>query len=228
VLGITPKQYLDSKRVSLLKSQLKEGKPVSYAMYEAGYGSSSRLYEKSSAQLGMTPAVYRKNGDGMKIRFAITDSPLGKLLVAATEIGICSVSLGDSEMALEHSLRQEYSEATIVRDQNKLAPWIHSIVQHMKGIRTDLDLPLEVIGTAFQRRVWEELRKIPLGETRTYTQIANAIGNPKAVRAVANACGANHAAIVIPCHRVVRNDGSLGGYKWGIERKEKLIASERK
>ena len=227
ILGITPRQYLDARRVQSLKANLRKGEQVTHAMYEAGYGSSSRLYEQTASQLGMTPAVYRKRGRGMHIQFTIVDSPLGRLLIGATEKGICAVSMGDSDEALERSLYQEYSGAVIDRESSSFKKWIQPVLERLRGIRTGLDLPIEVIATAFQRRVWEELRRIPYGNTRSYSEIARKIGKPRAARAVARACAANHVALVVPCHRVVRNDGSAGGYRWGIHRKEKLLQQEQ-
>jgi AraC family transcriptional regulator of adaptative response/methylated-DNA-[protein]-cysteine methyltransferase len=225
-LGITPRQYADALRLNRLKVELRGDSDVTAALYEAGYGSSRSLYERAPAQLGMTPATYRRGGRGMNISYTTVHSPMGRLLVAGTERGICAVSLGDGEEALEHWLAEEYSEATLRRDNLKLRLWVLALISHLCGKEPHLDLPLDVRATAFQWRVWEELRKIPYGETRSYSQIARAIGQPKAVRAVANACASNPAALVIPCHRVVGNDGKPGRYRWGAERKRSLLARE--
>jgi AraC family transcriptional regulator, regulatory protein of adaptative response / methylated-DNA-[protein]-cysteine methyltransferase len=226
-LGISPREYADARRLGRVKARLREGDDIAGALYEAGYGSSSRLYERSDAQLGMTPATYRKHGKGAAIDFAIADSPLGRLLVGATERGICAVSLGGSDKALEDWLRQEYSAATIKRDEARLGAWVAAIVAHLEGKEPDLDLPLDLQATGFQWRVWRELQKIPYGTTASYSTIARRIGQPAAVRAVANACAGNPAALVIPCHRVTRSDGAAGGYRWGAERKAKLLATEK-
>jgi len=199
---------------------------VTGALYEAGYASSSRLYEQSNRKLGMTPASYRRGGQGMDIRFTLVDTELGRMLVAGTARGICAVSFGEDDSALEHFLRSEYPAAAITRDDAALENWAQTLVEHLSGVRSQVGLPLDVVATAFQLRVWEELRRIPYGQTRSYAEVAQAIGEPQAVRAVANACAANPAVLVTPCHRVVRSDGSLGGYRWGAERKQALLERE--
>jgi AraC family transcriptional regulator of adaptative response/methylated-DNA-[protein]-cysteine methyltransferase len=224
--GITPRQYVDAHRMRHLKSRLRKGDDVTTALYEAGFGSSSRLYERAPKQLGMTPATYRRGGAGMQIRYTIADSPLGHVLVAATERGISAVYLDDSDKKLEDALRKEYPRAEISRDRHGFESWVAAIVDHLRGREPRLDLPVDVQATAFQRRVWEELRRIPYGATRTYTQVARAIGQPTAIRAVARACATNPTSIVVPCHRVVREDGNLAGYRWGLSRKQELIARE--
>jgi len=228
-MGITPKQYADARRMLRLKMSLRKGGNVTTALYDAGYGSSSRLYERAPSHLGMTPAEYRRGGLGMKIHYTITDSPLGRLLVAATERGISALYLGESDASLEDSLRKEYPRAEISADGNKsdrLKSWLEKILAHLRGKQPDLDLPTDVQATAFQRRVWQELRRIPFGSTRTYTQVARNIGKPAAVRAVARACATNPVSVVVPCHRVVREDGELAGYRWGISRKQALLDRE--
>lgn len=227
VMGITPRQYVDARRLSWLKARLRKGQGVTRALYEAGYGSSSRLYERAPGQLGMSPATYRRGGSGMHIGYAIADCPLGRLLVAATERGICAVSLGDSHAALEAALLKEFPHAEVHRDQANLKQWVSALLRHLNGRQPNLNLPLDVQATAFQWRVWQELRAIPYGSTRSYNEIARAVGHPKAVRAVARACATNPVAMVIPCQRVVRQDGNLGGYRWGLERKHALLAQER-
>ncbi|PYS66922.1 MAG: bifunctional DNA-binding transcriptional regulator/O6-methylguanine-DNA methyltransferase Ada [Acidobacteria bacterium] len=231
VMGITPRQYAESQRLRKFKANVKDGASVTEAMYDAGYGSSRSLYEKSSAQLGMTPATYGRGGKGMQIVYTIADSRLGRLLVAATERGVCSVALGDSDSELTAKLFEEYPQASIDSKDTKISPslnlWLSSVLDNLNGKTSRIDLPLDIQATAFQWRVWEELRQIPFGSTRSYQEIAKAIGKPNAVRAVARACASNHAALIIPCHRVIRGDKSLGGYRWGLERKKKLLQSER-
>src|ERR1700704_3057817 len=231
IMGITPRQYAESRRLGQFKSRVKDGASVTDAMYDAGYGSSRGLYEKSSARLGMTPATYGRGGQGMRIIYTIAACPLGRVLVAATERGVCSVALGDSDSELTTSLFAEYPGASIDSRDTVLSPslnvWLSKVLEHLNGKSPRIDLPLDIQATAFQWRVWEELQRIPLGATRSYQEIANAVGKPKAVRAVAGACAGNHVALVIPCHRVIREDKSLGGYRWGLKRKEELLARER-
>jgi len=226
VMGISPRQYADARRMRRLKSSLRKGDDVTTALYDAGFGSSSRLYERAPAQLGMTPATYRQGGAGMKIHYTIVSSPLGRLLVGATDRGISALYLGKDDGPLESSLRKEYPRAEIQRERNGLEGWVGKILEHLRGREPNLDLPTDVQATAFQRRVWEELRKIPYGTTRTYSQVARAIGKPTAIRAVARACAMNPVSVVVPCHRVVREDGNLAGYRWGLERKLALLQHE--
>jgi AraC family transcriptional regulator, regulatory protein of adaptative response / methylated-DNA-[protein]-cysteine methyltransferase len=226
VMGISPRQYAEAQRLELIKSQLKEGSPVTRALYEVGYSSSSRLYERAPEQLGMTPTAYKRGGAGMTIAYTIVDSPLGRLLVAATERGICRVGLHDSDEVLADTLRHEYPAAEIRQDETRLRGWVQALVSHLQGEQPHLDLPVDIRATAFQWRVWEELRNIPYGETRSYSEIASAIGQPQARRAVAQACKQNPVPLIIPCHRVVRGDGSQGGYRWGAERKKRLLEQE--
>jgi len=225
--GITPRQYAAAFRLRLFKSRVKEGSDVTAAMYDAGYGSSSRLYEQASERLGMTPATYRRKGKGMNINYAIADSHLGRILVAATERGVCSVQLGDGDEELESALAAEYPAASITRDEARLGDTVEGLLRHLEGTQPDLGLPLDLQATAFQLRVWEELRRIPYGSTRSYAEVAEAIGRPTATRAVARACATNPVALVTPCHRVVRTGGELGGYRWGVGRKERLLEQER-
>ncbi|MGH9524832.1 MAG: bifunctional DNA-binding transcriptional regulator/O6-methylguanine-DNA methyltransferase Ada [Terriglobales bacterium] len=227
VLGISPLQYARARRVLLLKAGLKRGDDVTSAMYDAGFGSSSRLYEHASGELGMTPATYRKGGAGMTIRYSIVSTELGRLLVATTERGVCAARFGDSSRALLSELRSEFPVAEIEENVTGNSSLVQRVVACAEGHAVDPDIPLDIRGTAFQAKVWETLRKIPRGETRSYADIAKAIREPKAVRAVANACASNPVAVVIPCHRIVRSDGAPGGYRWGIERKEKLLKRER-
>jgi AraC family transcriptional regulator of adaptative response/methylated-DNA-[protein]-cysteine methyltransferase len=226
-LGVTPRQYVDARRLRHLKSHLRNGSSVTEALYDAGYGSSSRVYERAPGQLGMTPLAYRRGGENLEIKYTVTPCPLGLVLVAATERGISALYLGDSKRKLEGELKREFPRAAISEDRNGLGRWVEGIVEHLRGRQPRLDLPLDVQGTAFERRVWEELRKIPYGTTRTYTEIARAIGKPRAVRAVARACAMNPVSVVIPCHRVVRSDGQLAGYRWGQDRKYALLEKEK-
>ena len=226
-LGVTPREYQQARRLDRLRAQLRRGDTVSRATYDAGFGSPSRVYEQAGPRLGMTPAVYRRGGKGLQIRFAIVPSPLGQLLVAASQNGVCAVSLGDSHDQLEQRLRGEFPRAVIESDEDgSLAALAGRVLAHVRGEGPAHDLPLDVRGTAFQQLVWRTLLSIPYGETRSYAQVAAAIGQPTAMRAVAQACAANPVAIVIPCHRVVRSDGALGGYAGGVERKERLLAIE--
>jgi len=227
-MGITPRQYADALRVARLKSELRKGKDVTTAMHEVSYGSASRLYEKSDAQLGMTPATYRRGGRGMNISYTIAPCSLGRVLVAATQRGISAVYLGERDSDLAAALRKEYPRAEIQCGSGEHSKWVRAVVRHLAGSNPRMDLPTDVVATAFQRRVWEALRAIPLGATRTYAEVARTIGQPSAIRAVAHACATNPAAIVVPCHRVVRTDGTLGGYRWGLERKQSLLERERR
>jgi AraC family transcriptional regulator, regulatory protein of adaptative response / methylated-DNA-[protein]-cysteine methyltransferase len=227
LLGITPRQYADAQRMQRLKTQLRKGDDVTTALYDAGFGSSSRLYERAPEQLGMTPATYRRGGKGMQISYTIVASPLGRLLVAATQRGISALYLGEDDAKLEAELAREYPSAEIRRNRNGLQEWVRALLAHLRGQEPNLEMPTDVQATAFQRRVWEELRRIPYGTTRTYKQIARAIGKPSAIRAVARACATNPVSIIVPCHRVVRQDGNLAGYRWGLDRKKSLQERER-
>jgi AraC family transcriptional regulator of adaptative response/methylated-DNA-[protein]-cysteine methyltransferase len=227
VLGVSPREYRDARRVGRLKSSLKEMPHVSPAIYEAGFGSSSRVYERAAGTLGMTPATYARGGRGATITYSVVPSPLGSLLVAATERGICRIALGDSAAALERDLRREFPAARIALDTGRLKGWVETILEHLAGNEPHLDLPLDIRATAFQQKVWTALRKIPYGSTRSYQAVARSIGRPTATRAVARACATNPVALVIPCHRVVREDGQPGGYRWGAERKDALLQREK-
>jgi AraC family transcriptional regulator of adaptative response/methylated-DNA-[protein]-cysteine methyltransferase len=225
-LGVSPKEFADAQRLENFKKQARQT-DVTTAMYESGFNSSRALYEKANGHLGMTPAIYRKGGKGMKINFTIADSSLGKLLVAATEKGVCAVSFGESEQELAANLAKEFPAAEIESDENNLKNYVRAIVEHLEGTRQTLELPLDLQATAFQLCVWAELRRIPYGETRSYKEIAETMGNAKASRAVARACATNPVALLTPCHRVVQANGNLSGYRWGVERKEKLLAQEQ-
>ncbi|HEX2092220.1 MAG TPA: bifunctional DNA-binding transcriptional regulator/O6-methylguanine-DNA methyltransferase Ada [Longimicrobiaceae bacterium] len=227
LVGVSPQEYAAARRAERLREHLREGASVSRAGFEAGYGSGSRLYEHAEARLGMTPAAYRRGGQGVRIRFALAPSPLGRILVAATERGVCAVRLGDSDGEMEEALREEFPRATIEPGGEELAGWVAAVVASLEGSGPDPDLPLDVRATAFQWRVWRALREIPRGSTRSYREIAEAIGSPGAARAVGRACATNPVALVIPCHRAVREDGGLSGYRWGVERKQRLLERER-
>jgi AraC family transcriptional regulator, regulatory protein of adaptative response / methylated-DNA-[protein]-cysteine methyltransferase len=227
VTGVNPRELAEALRIKRFKAMLRAGKSITNALYETGYGSSSRVYERSNAQLGMTPATYRKGGMGMKIGYTIAKSPVGKVLVAATERGVSAVYLGDAENTMVAELREEYPRAEIAPAADSFQRWVREIVQRIEGKQPGLELPLDLQATAFQRRVGRELQRIPRGRTRTYSQVARSLGQPKAVRAVARACATNPVSVVVPCHRVIREDGALAGYRWGLSRKEQLLAQER-
>ena len=227
--GISPAEYLAQRKLGTLKSALREGRDVSSALYDAGYGSPSRVYEQGAAKLGMTPARYRAGGEGEQIRWSLLDTALGTALVATTQRGICMIELGDDPLALETKLRNEFPHATLERvDAGRdefLAPRLHAVAEALAGRQSQVDIDL--LGTAFQKKVWDALMRIPAGETRSYAEIAAQLGAPRAARAVASACAHNRVAIVVPCHRVVRGDGSLGGYRWGLPLKQQVLQRER-
>ncbi len=226
--GITPRQFADNLRLQRFKAQVRKGERITDAIHAVGYGSSSRLYERSDESLGMTPSTYKKGGAGMTIFFSAVSCPLGWLLVAATDRGVCKVSLGDQPGPLIDDLSAEFANAERLRDDDGLGFWVERIVAYLEGWQPDINLPLDLRATAFQLKVWRELQTIPLGETRSYSEIAAAIGQPSASRAVANACARNPVALLIPCHRIIRADSSLGGYRWGIERKRTLLDIEKR
>lgn len=235
VAGVSPREYADAIRMNVFKRGLRVGRPVTRALYEAGFGSSSRLYERAPKQLGMTPSNYRKGGAGMAIDYAIVRCRLDSgnsdeswwMLVGATTRGVCVVRLGSSEEELKRGLAEEFPQAALNGGNARLARWASAIMRHIERGRPLPEIPLDVKATAFQHRVWQELSRIPYGETRSYQQIARSIGKPRAVRAVGSACAANPVALIVPCHRAVRSDGKLGGYRWGLDRKEILLRRER-
>lgn len=227
-VGITPRQYAEQQRMQRLKSSLREGGTVTQAIYEAGFGSSSRVYERTSSHLGMTPRAYRNGGKAQNIRYGIWPSAIGLLLVAATDAGICSIQIGDSQEELVRNLRTEFPNAALVAGDADLEPHHAQLADWLAGQRVALDLPLDVQATAFQRSVWNYLRQIPYGLTRTYSEIARDMGTPSATRAIARACATNPVAIAIPCHRVIRQSGEMAGYRWGVDRKRKLLDLEKK
>ncbi len=226
--GVSPREYAEARRLERLKSQLRKGYSVTAALYEAGFGAPSRLYEASNRRLGMTPAKYAKGGSGMRIRYTIANCSLGLILLAATDRGLCKVALGDSERALADQLRAEFPAAAIARDAAAMGDLMSTVLCRIDADdAAEIDLPVDIHPTAFQARVWACLRKIPAGETRSYGEIARRIGAPKGARAVARACAGNPLAVVIPCHRAVGADGELRGYRWGVDRKRALLAHER-
>ena len=227
VVGISPRAYQEALRAGRFRQGLRAGVGgVAGALYDAGYGSSSRVYEGRPTGRGMTPAAYKQGGRGAEVEFAIASSPLGRLLVAGTARGVCAVKLGNQDEQLEDDLRREYPQALVRRGASHLSVWISQILAHLQGKDPHLDLPVDVRATAFQWKVWKYLQSIPYGETRAYSQVARAIGAPSATRAVARACATNPVCLVIPCHRVVQKDGGLAGYRWGVDRKRRLLARE--
>jgi AraC family transcriptional regulator of adaptative response/methylated-DNA-[protein]-cysteine methyltransferase len=226
-LGISPKAYADSCRMGLLKRSLQSGRNVTDALYEAGYSSSSRLYERTASHLGMTPDKYRRGAVAATIRYTFVDSPLGRMLVAATEKGICAIQFGDSDDELTEGLKREFPFAIRKRDDESMRTWTNTVLSQLSGHKLNRSLPLDIQATAFQRRVWAHLQSLPFGAKQSYAQVAKAIGKPTAARAVARACAANRIAFAIPCHRVVRGNGEMGGYRWGVGRKKALLAMEQ-
>jgi len=224
VMGISPRKYVEESRISVLKLHLANGEPVVNAVHRTGYSSQSWLYENSRARLGMTPATYKDGGSGTSIAYATGDCPIGRLLVAATEHGICTIHVGDEDEALLAALRREFPKALLIRDE-KARHYLAGVNRHLQG--QEAKLPLDLRGTDFQIKVWTALQRIPLGQTRSYSEVAAMVGEPKAVRAVANACASNPVPLLVPCHRVIRKDGSLGGYGLGLPRKKMLLANER-
>lgn len=228
ILGISPKEYAATRRMQRFKQRLRTGEGVTSALYAAGFGSSSRLYENGSAHLGMTPADFRRAGSGAQLTFTTVPTLLGRMLVACTPRGVCEVRFGDSDAGLEKTLRQDYHRAHVTRDEDSLRPVVKKIVAHLdRGTALD-GIAYDVRATAFQRRVWKALSLIPYGQTRTYGEIAASLGAPGAARAVGRACGSNQVAVIIPCHRAVAKDANSGGYRWGMQRKQVLLQQERR
>src|SRR5882672_539757 len=226
VTGVTPRDYAAAHRAKRVRSELESDASVTDAIFGAGYNSSSRFYEKSGEMLGMTPTTYRSGGANTEIRFAIGECSLGSILVARSDRGICAISLGDDPDELARQLQDRFPQAKLIGDDAQFAQLVARVVGFVEAPGVGLDLPLDVRGTAFQQRVWQALREIPAGSTASYADVAARIGEPKAVRAVAQACGANPIAVAIPCHRVVRQDGHLSGYRWGVQRKRALLERE--
>lgn len=227
-MGVSPRQYAEARRLDRFKTQLRDGEPIASALYGAGFGSTSRLYERANERLGMTPASYQKGGVGVVISYGTAACQVGRVLVAATERGICHLSMGAADKELADVLAEEFPAAKIVKENRALEQIIGVVIDMIAGRPADVDaLPLDVLATAFQSKVWASLIRIPPGETRTYKEIAMEIGAPKSARAVGRACATNPVSVIIPCHRAVGSDGKLHGYRWGLERKTKLIANER-
>ena len=226
VVGVSPRQYQAAQRGAALRDALKSGVDVTRATLDAGFNSPSRMYDSASAELGMAPSEYRRKGAGLTVRYASAPTSLGFVLVAATDKGICKLGFGDDAAFLIDELRGEFANAALLQDPERLAPFIAQIDAYLCGTRHDFDLPLDIAATAFRQRVWDALRRIPYGQTRSYTEIAEAVGAPRAVRAVASACATNPVALAIPCHRVVQKGGALAGYRWGLPRKAALLDNE--
>ena len=225
IVGLSPREFQAALRADRLRARLQDGRDITSAIYEAGYGSPSRVYEAPPTGRGMSLSSYRRRGDGMRIDYAVVSSPVGRVLIAATEHGVCSVKIGSDESTLVAELRREFSDADL-RNGRPRHEWVRAIANHLKGDLPSLDLPIDVRATAFQWKVWRALQRIPYGETRAYAEVARSIGRPKAVRAVARACATNPVALVVPCHRVVPGTGGTGGYRWGKERKARLLSIE--
>ncbi|HMD32331.1 MAG TPA: bifunctional DNA-binding transcriptional regulator/O6-methylguanine-DNA methyltransferase Ada [Candidatus Acidoferrales bacterium] len=228
VLGVTPRQYADAIRLRRFKKSLRQGGNVTSAIYDAGYGSASRLYERAASHLGMTPGDLRRGAPGLEIRYAVVDSPLGRLLVGATARGVCAVMLGRPDAQLVRELAHDYPRAHLREDARGVGAWARAVVDRLRPRPAAAEIPLDIRGTAFQRRVWEELQRIPPGQTRTYSEIARRIGKPQAARAVGRACATNSISVVVPCHRAVGKSGSLTGYRWGLQRKQVLLETEKR
>lgn len=230
-LGVTPRQYAEACRLRMLRGLLRAQTPVTQAIHGAGFGSASRVYERATTRLGMTPRQYRAGGAGLDISYACTASPLGMLMLAATDRGLCFVQFAHDQAQLLDMLRDEYPRARLTPMSDASRPafnaWMQALGAYLDGSSRTLDLPLDLRGTAFQMQVWRYLQQIPYGEVKSYREVAQAIGAPRAVRAVGSACAANTLALLVPCHRVIRGDGGLGGYRWGLERKQALIDRER-
>ncbi len=226
ITGLTPRRYAAAHRGERVRRELARTPTVTAAIYESGYSSNGRFYDESGQMLGMTPSDYRAGGANAEIRFAVGECSLGSILVARSDRGVCAISLGDDPDALARELQDRFPRATLVGGDAEFEATVAAVVGFVESPRLGLDLPLDVQGTAFQQRVWQALREIPAGRTASYTEIARRIGAPRAVRAVAHACATNHLAVAIPCHRVVRNDGGLSGYRWGVERKRALLERE--
>jgi AraC family transcriptional regulator, regulatory protein of adaptative response / methylated-DNA-[protein]-cysteine methyltransferase len=226
VVGVSPRQYQAAQRGAALRDALQRGSDVTRAAVDAGFGSPSRMYESASTELGMAPSAYRRKGAGLTVHYACAPTALGLVLVAATSKGICKIGFGDDADELGAELRGEFANAELVEDAGRLAPFIAQVEAYLDGTRQRFELPLDIAATAFRQRVWDALRRIPYGETRSYSEIAEAVGSPRAVRAVASACATNPVALAIPCHRVVQKGGALAGYRWGLTRKAALLDAE--
>jgi len=226
IVRLSPRQYIESRRLERVKQSLRRGETVTNALYGAGFTSRGRLYEKSSRQLGVNPGTFRRGGEGLSIHYTIVDSPIGRLLLGATGNGICAVCIGASDKAVEASLREDYYAADLYRNDRQMKKWAVEFSQYFDGREFSRDLPIDVQATAFQWKVWKQIQAVPFGKTSSYSEIAATLGNPQAVRAVANACANNHVALLIPCHRIVGKRGDLRGYRWGVNRKQALLSLE--
>ena len=226
IIGISPRQYVEARRLEKVKDLLRRGDTVTNAIYNAGFSSKGRLYENSPSQLGVNPGTFRRGGEGLSIHYTIVDSPIGRLLLGATRNGICSVCIGASDEAVEAALKEDYYAADLYRNDQQMKNWAEEFSKYFDGKDFARDLPVHVQATAFQWKVWRRIQAIPYGKTTTYSKIAQELGRPKAVRAVANACATNHIALLIPCHRVVGKRGDLRGYRWGLNRKQTLLSLE--
>jgi len=224
--GLTPREYAVARRETRLREKITRKNTITEAIYDAGYNANSRFYEKSNQVLGMTPTTYRSGGKDMKIRYAIGKSSLGLILVAESERGLCSIMLGDDPDLLTQDLRNRFPKAELVGGESDFENHVARVIGFVESPKIGLDLPLDIQGTAFQQRVWQTLRQIPAGKTASYAEIADRVGSPKGARAVAQACASNYLAVVIPCHRVVHTDGSVSGYRWGVDRKKALLKRE--
>ena len=227
VLGVSPRQYVEARRLARMKRFLRNGETVNNSLYSAGFSSRSRVYENVPGGFGVNPGEFRRGGEGLRIRYSIIDSPLGRLLVAATEKGVCGVCIGDSDAFVERSLAEDYPSAILYRSDEELKKWTGAFMKYFDGEHFALNVPLDVKATAFQSRVWKIIQSIPFGKTTTYGKIAQELGEPEASRAVARACATNPVALVIPCHRVIGKDGNLHGYRWGKKRKQTLLKLEQ-
>ena len=225
-MGLSPRQYQAAQRGAALRDALERGEPVTRAALDAGFGSPSRLYGNVAGDLGMTPSTYRSKGAGLTVHYGCAPTALGSVLIAATDKGICRIAFGDDAGELVAELRGMLANATLEEDRARIAPFIAQVEAYLSGSRETFELPLDVAATAFRQRVWDALRRLPYGETRTYTDIAESLGEPRAVRAVASACASNPIALAIPCHRVIQKGGALAGYRWGLERKAALLEAE--
>jgi AraC family transcriptional regulator of adaptative response/methylated-DNA-[protein]-cysteine methyltransferase len=227
IVGMSPRKYVEGLRLAKMRRSLLGGETVTRAIYRAGFSSRSRFYENGSYKFGMTPGVLRRGGAGMRVRYSIVDCSLGRLLIGGTEFGICAVCMGDSDKSVESALSEQYPSARLERDDESMREWVAQITNYLSGKEFNLNLPLDIQATAFQTRVWAQIRSVPYGATASYSKIATAIGEPKAARAVARACATNPVALIVPCHRVVGEDGKLHGYRWGKERKQQLLRLEQ-
>jgi AraC family transcriptional regulator of adaptative response/methylated-DNA-[protein]-cysteine methyltransferase len=228
IVGLSPREFQSALRAGKLRTSLRDGRDVTEAIYEAGYGSPSRVYEAAPTGKGMSLSAYRRGGAGMHISYSTIASPIGQVVIAATEHGICAVKIGSNSASLVDELRREYPAADVAANDKPPSEWVNAIARHLRGDEAALDLPIDVQATAFQWKVWRALQRIPFGETRAYGEVAKSIGKPKAVRAVARACATNPVALVVPCHRVVPAAGGTGGYRWGADRKKRLLAAEHR